>query len=258
MVSARSSTADGAADGVGAAIQNPPARSETRRLAAFAGLGLGAYLLALIATFPAATALRLGDAGSATQASGSIWNGALDLGAGGTANWRFAPLRSLAALAVAAEVTVRGPGTNLAGEAQWRPGRLALEDVAGSAGWPLLETFAPNLPFRCDVGFRADIRSLVLAGARSHAVGALIGGPGACASKASPDRRSALPPVTVTAATDATGARAWIATQARPSAHLAEVAVDADGRLRGVVHAAGATMLPPGTIPGEMAIETRL
>jgi len=110
-----------------------------------AGLGVGTYLIALLAMLPAGMALT-----SVEQAavSGTVWNGTATIPAGGQVTWRWDPLRSIQAWAFAADWRVTTAEARLSGRALVRPSGVAIESVDGSADQALLLAIAKNFPVR--------------------------------------------------------------------------------------------------------------
>ena len=234
---------------------SPQAR---RRLAVFGALGVATYALALVATLPARVALDWAGAPGLSQgAVGTAWNGEAALGNGVVAAWKVSPLRSIVQLSLAADVSVRGPDTELAGEARVRPGRLVLAGLQGRAGWGLVDALAPKLPFSCEVSLRVDLPRAVLAGRRSEAQGQLTSGPGACRSKTG-DATSLVPTMRAVASVTPGGFSAWASPEANPGARWAQATLTRQGRLVLDVTATGAAALPAGAVPGPVSIEIEL
>ena len=168
------------------------ARPRWRR---FAALGLAAYLAALLADLPARVVL---DWGPRWQIAGTVWSGEGVLDGAYRLTWRWAPLRSLAAFAYAADVQLTGSGTDIAASAIAGPRRLRLDGVSGRGDGALLAALAPGLPFACDAPLEIDLPRLVLAGADSAAVGEIRSGSGSCGAAGAPGT-SALPPLLLSA-----------------------------------------------------------
>ncbi|QJU56360.1 hypothetical protein HL653_07615 [Sphingomonas sp. AP4-R1] len=165
------------AGGDPAASQRAPVAGAIRRAWPWLAIGLAAYLVALIVTVPARFILS-GDPRWAV--AGTLWNGEAVVDGAYRLEWHWAPWRSLASLAFAADVRMTGAGTDLAGAATVSPGGTLLEGFAGSGGGGLLSAFGPRLPFACDAALTITLRQLRIAGTRSEATGEIASDAGSC------------------------------------------------------------------------------
>jgi hypothetical protein len=165
-----------AADADPAARQFAPI-ARARRAWPWLALGLAAYLVTLVITLPARFLLS-GDPRWAV--AGTIWNGEAVVDGAVRVQWRWAPWRSLASLAFAADVAVTGAGTDLAGSASVGPNSTLLEGFSGAGDGGLLSAFGPPLPFACDATLSINLKRLSIAGARSEAFGEIGSEPGTC------------------------------------------------------------------------------
>ncbi len=218
-------------------------------------LGALAYLVTLIVTLPARTALAWSHAPMAWQAgaTGTAWNGAADLGAGVSIRWKFAPFRSLGALSPVAEVSVQGPKTSLSGRTRKVRGGVRIERLSGEAAWPLIAALAPRLTFACDLSMQIDMRQMTISDRGSNAAGRAIIPPGVCRSRVDPlAAPKATPPLMATAA----GNTLVIAPQARPGEALLRADLPDGGGLKLAVTTAGAALLPDAAA-GPMSLEIR-
>jgi hypothetical protein len=143
----------------------------------FAVLGLAAYVVALIVGLPARFVT---DWGPRWQTTGTVWNGEAVFDGAYRLTWRWAPLRSLATFAFAADVRMSGAGTDIAGSVISSGRRLRFDGLAGRSDGALLATLDPSLPFRCEVALEIDVPRLIIDGARSSAVGEVRSGAGNC------------------------------------------------------------------------------
>lgn len=141
-----------------------------------AGAALVAYLIGLLLYLPAEAAV-----GSDRQAVGTVWKGEAGLEPGFALGWTVNPLNSLAALAPAAAVSVRGPDTAIAGDAFWRSNGLVLRRAEGAGSLRLINVIAPSLPFSCDGEMMLDATNLAVRGGRTGE-GQLRTGPATCAA----------------------------------------------------------------------------
>ena len=228
-----------------------PARFRAnRRLLIFTGIGVAAYLLALIAGIPARLLLPLPDA------VGTIWHGEASLASGNRIAWHWAPLRSLIRFGFAADFTVTGSETSLAGRALLRPGRMILDNVSGSADGALLEAVA-RPSFACLVRMQIDIEQIAIGSGARSAQGRIQGEPGVCQAF------GGTTPVTIPALTlqltQTPGLAAIsLAPRGRGRTPLLVGGLEENGRLRLIVTAEGAAALPFASPPGGMKIETEL
>lgn len=228
----------------------PARRRFNRRTLIVTGLGVGTYLLALIATIPAQLMVPLADA------NGTIWHGSAPLGAANRVEWRWAPLRSLARFGFAADFTAEGPETSLAGRALLRPGHMLLDSVSGSADGSLLGALI-RPSFACTLRMQIDLRSLSIGGGDQGAEGKVRSDPGICQAF------GGQPPVAVPAlAFDIrqTPGLAVInlAAIGRPRTPFIVGGLGRDGRLQLIVTSEGAAALPFASTPGGMKVETDL
>jgi hypothetical protein len=142
-------------------------------------IGIAAYLVTLIVTFPARFVLS-GDPRWAV--AGTMWNGEAVVDGAYRVQWRWAPWRSLASLAFAADVRMTGSGTDLAGSAIVGPSSTLLDGFSGSGDGGLLSAFGPSLPFACTTTLSVNLKRLRIAGTRSEAMGEIGSEAGTCTS----------------------------------------------------------------------------
>lgn len=229
-----------AADADRAASQDTPVTRRRPRWRRFAALGLAAYLVALVAGLPARMVL---DWGPRWQIAGTVWSGDAVLDGAYRLTWRWAPLRSLAAFAYAADVQLTGNGTDIAASAIAAPHRLRLDGVSGRGDGALLAALAPGLPFACDAPLEIDLPRLVLAGADSAAVGEVRSGSGSCGATGAAET-NALPPLLLSArAAPHGGTVAELAPVGQARLRLIEGSV-LDGHLTARTTPLGAGVLP--------------
>lgn len=216
----------------------------------FAGIGAGMYILSLIATIPAQLAVPL------PGATGTIWRGSAPLGAANRIEWRWAPLRSIARLGFAADVTATGPETSLAGRALLRPGRLLLDSVSGSAdGTVLAAALKPS--FACSMRLQIDLRHAAIGGGNQGAEGAIRSDPGSCQAFGGQAPVS-VPALALDIRQTPGLAVINLAAIGQPRTPLIVGGLSDDGRLQLIITADGAAIFPFASTPGGMKIETEL
>jgi hypothetical protein len=172
----------GLAAGIAAADADPAARQRTplarmRRAWPWLAIGIAAYLIALIVTVPARFVLP---ADPRWAVAGTVWSGEAVVDGAYRVQWRWAPWRSLASLAFAADIRLTGNGTDLAGAATFGPSGTLLDGLAGSGDGGLLAAFGPRLPFACESALQIQFRRLRIAGVRSEGAGEIASGAGTC------------------------------------------------------------------------------
>lgn len=203
-------------------------------------IGIAAYLVTLIVTFPARFVLS-GDPRWAV--AGTIWNGQAVVDGAYRVPWRWAPWRSLASLAFAADVRMTGGGTDIAGSAAVSPGGTLLEGLAGSGDGGLIAAFAPNLPFTCAAALQINLRRLRIAGTHSEAMGEIGSEAGSCTAIGG-GQPNPVPALVTRLQPQPDGTtRIVIAPATRQHDHLFEGAIAA-GRLRLAPTPAGIARLP--------------
>lgn len=227
----------------------PVRRRLDRRTLAIGGIGVGVYLLTLLATVPARIVAPL------PGATGTIWHGAAPVDGGNRAEWRWSPLASLTGLGFAAGVTVTGPQTALDARALLRPGRILIENAKGSADFGLLAAIV-RPSFACDMRMRVDLTRVVIGGGRQGADGQIRSEPGSCRQL---DGAPAPVPAMAFDIRQTPGMAvinlAPVAARRRP---FIVGGLEEKGKLRLIVTAEGAAALPFLAPPGGMKIETEL
>lgn len=152
-----------------------------RRLILFVGIGIAAYVVALVATIPASAVLSNGAWRSGV--AGTIWNGEVGVAGGSRLEWHWAPLRSITSLGFAVDWRATGANTDLGGRAVLGTSSVAIDSVSGSADGSLLAAIQPNLPFTCDVRMQAEFPRIRVGGSDQQVVGRLNTEAGSCAPK---------------------------------------------------------------------------
>lgn len=230
------------AAGTEAAGADPAARQRAplaRRIGPWLAIGIAAYVVTLIVTLPARF-LVSGDPHWAV--AGTLWNGEAVVDGAYRLQWRWAPWRSLASLAFAADVRMTGNNTDLAGAATLSPNTTLLEGFSGTGDGGLLAAFGPTLPFACDATLRIDLKRLKIAGSRSEASGEIASEAGACTAIAG-GRPNTLPALVTRLQPRADGTTSIVTTPAGQRVPLFEGAIAA-GRLHLAPTRAGTNTLP--------------
>ncbi len=190
--------------------------------------------------------------------SGTIWHGEAALPGGDRLEWRFAPLRTLTSLAFAADFTVTGAQTDLAGRAAFTPSTVRLDSVAGRADGSLLRAAFPDLPFACELGLLVDVPRLTLGNGATDVAGEIRSTPGTCTAR-SGGVAAPVPALLATARAAGPNSTALLvtpATQRRQT--LARTVFTRDGRVAITIPPAGAALLPFASPPGGLSLETTL
>lgn len=213
------------------------------------GIGVGVYLLTLLATMPARIVVPL------PGATGTVWHGSAPIDGGSRAEWRWAPLRSLFGLGFAADLTVTGPQTDLTGRALLRPGRVLIEDLRGSADGGLLSAVA-RPAFACAVRMQLDLKRVAIGGGKQGADGRIRSEPGNCQPFGG--TAVAVPALTLDVEQTPGLAVVNLAPAGERRSPFLVGGLGEDGKLRLIVTAEGATALPFLAPPGGMKIETEL
>jgi hypothetical protein len=245
MESPASSTLDADLD----SSEAPATYRANRRLLIFTGVGVAAYLLALLATIPARLFVPLPDA------TGTIWHGEAPLSGGNRVEWRWAPLSSIFRFGFAADFHVTGVETSLAGRALLRPGgRLILDDVSGSADGALIDAVA-RPAFACSVRMQIDIERLSLGGGERGGKGRIDGEPGVCQAF------GGTVPVSIPALRlDLVQTPGVAMINLAPRGHSRKPylvgGLSENGQLSLIVTAEGAAAMPFASTPGGMKVET--
>ena len=157
-------------------------RGARRRLILFAGIGIAAYALAMVATIPASAVLK--NRPWRSGIAGTVWNGEVGVGGASRIEWSWSPLRSLTSLGFAADWRASGATSDLGGRALLRSGSVALDNVSGTLDGALLAAIKPDLPFTCDLTMQADLPRVVLGGNDQAAIGRIVTDVGTCTPKA--------------------------------------------------------------------------
>lgn len=176
-----------------------------------------------------------------------MWNGRAILKGGYELEWTVMPLTSLARFGLAAEWTLVGGDSRLAGRALLRPNSATLDGVEGRAGWGLARLALPGLTLECDGSAAMTLARVVLERDRQGAEGAIRTGPAVCVDAASPAPQAVeAPPLTAVATMDDAASFVSIATVADPATRLADLSVR-DRVLVVTIHPAGARLV--GSLP---------
>ena len=224
----------------------PPSAVRRRRALLFTLTGLLVYLLTLIATLPARLLLdRAATPGIWLAASGTVWSGEAALAQGHSVRWAWAPLASLANLAFTTELTIDGAGTDLRGQASWRPSGLVVTDLKGNSSATLLSALFPNLPLFCELPMEIDLQRIALGGSRPGVDGRVRASPGSCAPRSGSVGMAVPVPALVGEATISVGGSSgWVAPRSNPSAKLISFTVMPNGGTAFDVSPAGAALFP--------------
>lgn len=216
-------------------------RVPQRRTLTLLAIGLATYTAALIALLPARFVIAPTD--DRWMLAGTVWRGEAVLAGSHRLEWRFAPVRSLAALGFAADWRMTGQGTDLTGTATVGSRETRLEGVSGQADGGLLAALEPSLPFTCDVTMQVDLADLAIGGTSQRATGTIRTDPGRCTAKGIASASTALPRLTATMRRAGDLSDGFVAPAANRQ-KLVTISLSKRGRLVVAVTPAGGALLP--------------
>ena len=219
-----------------------------RRLILFAGIGIAAYAVAMIATIPASAVLK--NRAWRTGVAGTIWNGEVGVAGGSRLEWSWAPLRSLTSLAFAIDWRATGANTDIAGRALIGPSTTTLDAVSGRIDGTALAAIQPDLPFTCDMVMQAEFPSIRIGGGAQRVEGNLATDAGTCTPKRG-SNPTAVAPLIMTAEKIGTESRMRVAPATQRRRTLMTLVLSEAGSLEVTMTAEGAAALPfVGLPPG--------
>lgn len=221
----------------------------------FTGIGIAAYIVAMVATLPASVAF--GNRPWRSGVAGTVWNGEVGVAGGAKFEWHWAPLRSLTSLGFAADWTATGPDTDLGGRVLARPGRLVLDNVSGAADASLLQAIQPDLPFTCAMTMQVEFERIALGGGDSMAQGDLTTDPGTCTPK-NAGATSSVDALYLRAEHIGTDSRIRLTPATQRRRVLMDMTLGENGTLDVRMTRDGATALPFVGMPGGTAIQGEL
>jgi hypothetical protein len=194
---------------------------------------VGAYLVGLLLYLPAEAAV-----GDKSEAVGTVWRGETALEPGFALGWTTRPVRSLIALAPAADLRVRGPETEILADALWRSDALVLRKAEGVGSLRLINATTSALPFACDGEMTLDATDLAIGGGGTGE-GRLRTSPARCAGGGV---TTSLPALTGDLTSDAEGS--GMALRGPDNVELVRARVGRDRAVSLTVTPAGAVVLP--------------
>lgn len=237
-------------------MTTPDARNDARRrLIRFAALGIAAYAVAMVATIPASAVLK--NRPWRAGISGTVWNGEVGITGGGSAEWRWAPLRSLLGLGYAADWKLRGPDTELGGRAIAGFSSVVLDKVSGSANASLISVLRPNLPFTCDMTAQVEMDRMVMGGSGQMMQARVLSDPGTCGLRGM-GARTQVPSLLFTAEKVGSITRIRVAPATQRLKTLINGTLSASGQLELTLTPEGAETLPFLPIPPGQPFKTTL
>ncbi len=230
-------------------------RQARRRITLFAGVGIAAYVLAMVATIPASVVVN--NRPWRTGVAGTIWNGEVGVAGGSVVAWEWAPVRSLTSLGFAVDWTAKGPDTDLGGQALLRPGSVRLDTVSGSADASLLTALAPSLPFACQMTMQVEMPRMKLGGGGQIVEGNATIDPGSCTPRPT-GTAAATPAMILIAEHIGTESRIRLAPIGQRRRTLVDATLGEDGGYRVQLTQDGAAMLPFTGLPAGVSVESTL
>jgi len=225
----------------------PPKDDRARRVLLLGGIGLAAYLAALIMTIPASLVLS-------TPAAGTLWRGTALLDADNRLESRWAPLRSLLALGFAVDWRIEGPASAIAGRALLRPGSRSVDDVSGIVDGALLQRLG-GWSFACAMPLQVDLKQARIGGRDQRLEGAIRSDAGLCQASGGA-AAVAVPALSLTLRQTSGLAVINLSAAGRIRHPLVVGGLSSDGHLRLIVTREGAVVLPFVSPAGGAKIET--
>jgi hypothetical protein len=226
-----------------------------RRLILFGGIGIVAYVIAMVWTLPASVFVK--NYPWRTGVAGTVWSGEVGIAGGAVLSWRWAPLRSLTSLGFAADWRAAGADTDLGGQALLSPGAVRLDNVSGSATGAMLTTLAPGLGFTCDMTMQAEFPRLSIGSGHGLVDGQATIDPGSCGK--SPDGAPMpTPAMILTAEHVGAESRIRLAPIGQRRNTLVDATLNEDGGYKVTLTADGAAQLPFIGLPPGVSVESEL
>ncbi|GAA0728683.1 type II secretion system protein N [Sphingomonas japonica] len=235
-------------------VPDIPRLQARRRIILFAGLGIAAYLIAMVWTMPAGVFLKNRQWRSGI--AGTIWNGEVGIAGGTVVEWRWAPLRSITSLGFAVDWTATGADTAMGGRALIKPGRVVVENVSGSMDAGMLAALAPSLPFTCALTMQVEA-PLFASGGGAAIDGTATTDPGTCTTKAG-NVATAVGPLLIASEKIGTESRIRVAPATMRRQTLIDARLSEGGALSVTLTGDGARALPFIGLPAGAAIELEL
>ncbi|WNO55128.1 type II secretion system protein N [Stakelama saccharophila] len=205
----------------------------------------------MIATLPAGAVLK--NRPWRTGISGTVWEGEVGVAGGSIVRWNWAPLRSLTSLGFAVDWRATGENTDLGGRALFRPGRMVVDKVSGSADATLLRALAPDLPFTCSMTMQVDLPRVALGGGDQEVEGQVAADPGSCAATGG-SPAVPVPALMFTATPIGNETRMRLTPMAQRRREFVTATLAEDGTLRATMTPAGAGALPFAGLPAGASI----
>lgn len=226
-----------------------------RRLIGFALLGIGAYVLGMVATIPASVIFK--NRPWRSGVAGTIWNGEVGVVGGSRIAWDWSPLRSITSLGFAADWKATGPDTDLGGRVLAGPSSMVLDKVSGSATAALLQAIQPNLPFTCDMTAQVEIDRLAIGGSSQMMKGELVSDPGSCTPRGA-GAATPLPSLILTSEKIGTETRIRVAPATQRRKTLINAVLRENGEMELSLTPDGAAMMPFMPLPAGVPFRGKL
>lgn len=226
-----------------------------RRLILFGGIGIVAYVIAMLWTLPASVFVK--NYPWRTGVAGTVWSGEVGIAGGAIVSWRWAPLRSLTSLGFAADWHAAGADTDLGGQGLLSSGAVRLDNVSGSATGALLTTMLPGLDFTCDMNLQAEFPQLLLGSGRGLIEGQATIDPGSC-SKSPGGSPVPTPAMILTAEHVGTDSRIRLSPIGQRRNALIDATLSEDGAYKVTLTQEGAALLPFTGLPPGVSVESTL
>jgi len=224
----------------------------------FTLLGVGAYILSLIATLPAELLFEDAEEDALVgTVTGTVWSGEASMNGGHGLRWTWSPLESLRYLAFSIDFDMTGPETELKGEARWRPNSFELREVRGRSTGALLSALFPQLPLTCDFPMQVDVGRIVLGEGSAAVEGEIRSDRGLCLNRGGTAGTSVMPPLLAQSASTVAGSTGSISIVSSVRERIASIKVTPNGELSIKVLPRGAALLS-GVVGSDLTITTKL
>ncbi|MFN3311979.1 MAG: hypothetical protein ACK46Q_00740 [Hyphomonas sp.] len=188
--------------------------------------------------------------------SGTLGHGQMRLDPDHRLAWKAAWWDSLTGGALALNITLIGPGTDLAGRVKVGPIRQQMGPVNGMLAWPLAAAIVPASDITCDLSAIIQDLTLVQYGRARSGTGNLRSGQGSCMRPGVTEKPVPVPALIVRISPGSPDIVAVVTTRDEPEVPLVTGRLTDADRIMVTIHRAGAAMVPgmPSSSDSELDI----